>query len=315
MIRVNQLVRLINLWRPPWSVALAVVSVAGLAGCDQRVSKSPFASKERAALYREVLNTGVSSDTETSATTVEQLSPTGYATLRGQFTIQGDSPANPRIQNIKEPAICAPGGIAVYDHQLDVNEQNGGIANVLIYVTKMPDEWVHESKMPETAAEVIFDQKQCVFLTRVATMHVGQTLKVLNNDPTGHNTKLATRKNPMFDKIISSKGSAKWTPSRAEREPVPISCAIHPWMQGWLMVNNNPYYAVTEPDGSFEIPYVPAGVPVEFRVWQERSGFLQNVTVNGSDKLEKWSKGRFKLTLEPDTPHEMDVVVDASQFQ
>ena len=79
-----------------------------------------------------------------------------------------------------------------------------------------------------------------------------------------------------------------------------------------MLVRDTPYFAVTKPDGSFEIANVPAGVPLEFRVWQERSKFLQDVTVNG--KKEKWSKGRLKATVQPDQPLVLDVVVDAAAF-
>ena len=58
---------------------------------------------------------------------------------------------------------------------------------------------------------------------------------------------------------------------------------------------------------------VPAGVPLEFRVWQEKGKFLQNVSVN--DKAETWSKGRLKLTLANDEEKSLRVVVDAAAFK
>jgi hypothetical protein len=84
-------------------------------------------------------------------------------------------------------------------------------------------------------------------------------------------------------------------------------------MSARMIVRDSPYVAVTKPDGSFEIANVPAGVPLEFRVWQETSKFLQDVTVNG--KPEKWSKGRLKVTLQPDEQRALEVVVDAAAFK
>jgi hypothetical protein len=52
---------------------------------------------------------------------------------------------------------------------------------------------------------------------------------------------------------------------------------------------------------------------LEFRVWQERAKFLQQVTVNG--KAEKWPKGRMKVTLQPGQDLALDVVVDAGVFK
>jgi hypothetical protein len=61
------------------------------------------------------------------------------------------------------------------------------------------------------------------------------------------------------------------------------------------------------------MPYVPAGVDLEFRVWQERAKFLQDVTVNG--KAETWPKGRLKLKpLTDGQPLVLDVTVKAAAF-
>ncbi len=80
-----------------------------------------------------------------------------------------------------------------------------------------------------------------------------------------------------------------------------------------MIVCDNPYFAVTADDGSFEIANVPAGVDLEFRVWHEKSGPLQEVLVDGESK--KWSRGRFKEKFDPDQRHELNVSVDASVFQ
>ena len=80
-----------------------------------------------------------------------------------------------------------------------------------------------------------------------------------------------------------------------------------------MITRNNGYFAVTKADGSFEIPNLPAGVELEFRVWQEKLSFVQAVKVNGEDK--KWSKGRFKQTLTAGEPLKLDVVIDGATLQ
>ena len=42
---------------------------------------------------------------------------------------------------------------------------------------------------------------------------------------------------------------------------------------------------------------VPAGVPLEFRVWQEKGKFIQEVQLDGQPA--KWKSGRMKITLQP----------------
>ncbi|MEX0820057.1 MAG: methylamine utilization protein, partial [Pirellulaceae bacterium] len=87
----------------------------------------------------------------------------------------------------------------------------------------------------------------------------------------------------------------------------------HPWMKASMMVCDHPYFAVTDADGSFSIPNVPAGVELEFRVWHEKAGYISSVSVDGAS--EKWSKGRFKRELADGDSVIMDVAIDASALQ
>jgi hypothetical protein len=84
-------------------------------------------------------------------------------------------------------------------------------------------------------------------------------------------------------------------------------------MKAWFINRDNGYFAVTEPDGSFTIPNLPAGVPLEFRVWQEALGAVKDVTVDG--KATTWPKGKLTLTLEPDSETDMSVTINATSFK
>jgi hypothetical protein len=71
---------------------------------------------------------------------------------------------------------------------------------------------------------------------------------------------------------------------------------------------------VTDDEGRFEMKNLPAGVPLTFRVWQERAqNNFNDVTVNQT--ATKWSRGKFDLTLEPGSTEDWEIVVDASVFQ
>ena len=37
---------------------------------------------------------------------------------------------------------------------------------------------------------------------------------------------------------IPSGGSIKKSFEKEERVPVPVSCSIHPWMRGWLLIRD-----------------------------------------------------------------------------
>ena len=80
-----------------------------------------------------------------------------------------------------------------------------------------------------------------------------------------------------------------------------------------MITRDSPYFAVTDAEGGFVIANVPAGVELEFRVWQQAPGFIDKVSVN--DSPETWRKGRFSVTLTDGETHDMNVSVDASLFE
>jgi len=247
--------------------------------------------------------------------------PTGWATLKGSFKLNGSVPDRPPLTIDKDQAICAPGGRAVLSETLVVDSATQGIKDIVIYLAtpgKFPagdPKWEHPSYAEKRQATLEFDQKNCVFLTHTLAMRSTQKLKILNSDPVGHNTKIeGTGKAAQINATIPAGANVMYEPGGEAQEPFGVACSIHPWMSARMIVRDSPYFAVTKADGSFEIPNVPAGVPLEFRVWQERAKFLQgDMKVNGN--TEKWNKGRIKLTLQPDEQKTLDVVVDVPVFK
>jgi hypothetical protein len=80
-------------------------------------------------------------------------------------------------------------------------------------------------------------------------------------------------------------------------------------MKAYAVFRKDGYVAVTAADGSFAIPDLPAGEPLEFQVWHERSTGPNGAV--GIDKPElKWTpKGRFQITLQPDEVKDLGTLV------
>ena len=58
-----------------------------------------------------------------------------------------------------------------------------------------------------------------------------------------------------------------------------LLCAVHPEMEAFVLVVDNPYFAVTEADGKFRIDGVPPGT-YTLRAWSEKlPETTQTVTV------------------------------------
>ena len=272
---------------------------------------------EEVKQLRKSLGEGAAAATETAAA----AEPTGFATLKGTFKLVGTTPNRKPLTVNKDQDICMPGGKAALSEELVV-DANGGIKDVVIYcITKMPKDdpkWEHPDYAVAKAQPLVFDQKECVFLTHVLAARSTQTILLKNSDPKGHNANIVAKGKALSGNIlIASGGSSNYIPGGESPEPFDVSCNIHPWMSAKMITRDNPCFAVTKPDGSFEIKNVPAGVPLEFKVWQESSKFIQNVTLNGA--AAKWPKGKLSLVkekdwLKNDETRTLDVTVDVSAF-
>jgi len=299
--------------RSTFLLSAALIALA-LTGCERQLTSSARVDARNVSALRESLGAGAAAP---GATAVAAAEPTGFATIRGSFTLTGAAPPKKTLTIDKERDVCMPGGKPVFSNELVVDPATGGIGNVVIYLfTKVPagnEKWLHPSFADSGNATVDFDQKNCLFLSPMFAMRSTQNLKILNSDPVGHNTNITpTGKTSPFNQTIAANSFVMYQPGGESPEPFPVSCAIHPWMSARMIVRDSPYFAVSSADGSFEIPNVPAGVKLDFKVWQEVAGFLQNVTINGT--AETLKKGKLTLTLQPDMPTELKIGIDTAAF-
>ena len=278
-------------------------------GCGRRVELGKLPSEAAAQEIYAALSGGEGGgDAGAEAST-----GTGWGTIKGRFTYVGDPPAMPPYSVNKDQAVCAPGGKAPPQEFLKVDPGNKGIANVVVYARKAPR--VHESAQAKTNSAV-FDQKECFFLSHVMGCYVGQTLQVKNSDSVGHNTNVAGQNS--FNQIIAAGDSVPLPIKKEEAAPVAVRCSIHPWMLAYLLPRKDAYFAVTKPDGSFEIANLPAGENVELQVWHEHAaGSNGGLVVDSPEaKALKWSKkGRMTVKLNPDEVREVEIAVPPNAFK
>ncbi len=279
-----------------------------LVGCRRVTDLGPVANPSAAAKAREAL-LGDTSGGEGSA---EVVTGTGWATLKGTFIFDGAPPEMPPYNVNKDTAACTIHGKAPLQETLLVDSATKGIANVAIFVRKASR--VHESAQA-TNEQVLFDQKECVFLSHVFPFVLGNTMDIKNSDPVGHNTNIDGKNS--FNQTIPVGETIAFKPQKEEAVPVSVRCSIHPWMSAYFLPRENGYVAVTSEDGSFEIEYLPAGEDLEFQVWHESAGGPGSslVLTTPEAKELKWSsKGRFKVKLAEDEVKELNLTVPSDAF-
>lgn len=295
--------------RSCWAVVVIAAAVL-VTGCNNRANLlGPVADAGAAAAIRKSLT---SSKGDTGSAAAAAPTGTGWATIKGQFVFEGDPPAMAPYAVTKEHDICSIDGKPPLQETLVVAPDTKAIKNAAIYLRDASR--VHESANAK-ADPVEFDQKHCVFQTHVVGLTVGQALDIKNSDPTGHNTNIA---GSGFNQLIPAGGAIPFKIQKEEQVPAKVTCSIHPWMTAYMLPRKNGYFAITGPDGKFEIANVPAGEPLEFQVWHESGaapgGGLIGTTPDAADV--KWNpRGRLALTLQPDEVKELRIVVPAKAFR
>ena len=302
---------------PLYSLAIVLTATMWMSGCGKPVSTQRPIDRERVTLIREEISSGA---TGASGTGPARPDPQGFATLKGSFkfdpSVASQFTSRPNLAvSGDDAAFCSKNG-APKSSALLVNS-SGAIQNIVIFLgddlskVEKPELWLHPSKAPGANTQTVeFDQVDCVFLSPVVTMQVSQPLRILNSDGVGHNTKLENSN--QISEIIPPGGGLTYQHRKGERQPYPVSCNIHPWMRAFILVRENGYFAQTDESGNFVIENLPAEVDLNIKVWHEKVGFLQDVTVNGEAK--QWPKKGFTLKLPTDGETNLDVVVNPAPF-
>ena len=290
------------------------VTIASIAvtGCNRDNLRGAIPDQ---AVAKEMRLTLASSDVGQAVADKSALQQrTGWGTLKGQIRVVGSMPPN-RLLNInKNQAVCQPGGAPVRGETVEVDPATGGLANVVLYALDLDGENVHEGSKAGKTDSIFYDQKVCRYLSHVLPMQTTQSLEVKNSDTVSHNTQIQAKRGRSINENIPPGSSVQYSPGKEEKEPISVSCAVHPWMKAYLLPRDNGYFATTQQDGSFEIANLPAGIDLSVQAWQEKLGKnFDGIKVNGEPAT--WKRGRIALNLKPDETVMLDIEIPASVLE
>jgi plastocyanin len=177
------------------------------------------------------------------------IDPATAATVSGRVKFEGVAPKPAKIDMSQDPN-CQGGNVAE-----NIVVSDGHLQNVFIYIKDGLGNRTFDT--PKDA--VTLSQSGCRYHPHVLGVMAGQTIKIVNDDPTTHNIHPTPKDNREWNESQAPKAAALEKSFAREEVMLPVKCNQHPWMRMFVTVVKNPFYAVTGPDGKFEIKGLPPG--------------------------------------------------------
>ena len=205
---------------------------------------------------------------------------TGTSRVTGTITFDGDVPPAETIRMNSDP-VCVMEATSTETEYYVVGD-GSGLGNVFVHVTGDSIAGTY----PTPGEPILLDQQGCRYAPHVFGVQVGQTLTVRNSDPTLHNIHATPAVNAEFNTGQPIQGMTMNRTFEDVEVMVPFRCDVHGWMNAYVGVLPHPYFAVTDPDGSFDISSLPAGDYV-VEAWHELLGTqTQTITIGDGATAE-----------------------------
>ena len=243
---------LLGLW------AIVSVGLVLLTGCSSKKSEE---------------STAAPSTTAAPAPAATPIDPATAASVSGTVTFTGTAPKAAKIDMSQDPA-CKGMNMA----ETEVVD-GGKVANVFVYVKDgLGNRTFDVPKDPVT-----IDQSGCRYHPHVLGVMAGQTIKIVNSDPTTHNIHPTPADNREWNESQPPQAPPLEKTFAREEIMLPVKCNQHPWMKMYVNVVKSPFYAVTGSDGKFEIKGLPPGTYTIAFVQEKLGTQEQKVTLAAKD--------------------------------
>ena len=190
---------------------------------------------------------------------------TGRVKLRGEAlparTIPLDAPCRELYSELPKVRLVAT----------DAEE---GLADVVVYISAglKSSDW----KVPQDRLEL--REKRCLIEPYVSAVQTQQRVTVRNDDNMLHDVFVNSTINRASNHASLPKTAPVELAFSSPEFFIRLKCDVHPWEMAFVSVIEHPFFAVTDKDGKFSIPNVPAGkytITARHRLAGKNSGEVQ----------------------------------------
>jgi hypothetical protein len=183
-------------------------------------------------------------------------------TIKGTVKWQGAMPHLFVSEINKDPQVCDPLGQKHRDLERLVVAPDGGVANTVVYLKSITAGKAMDLPLPRR----FLNQKTCRYEPHILLVPAQATLTVKSSDPLLHTVHMSGSAD--YNLPFVTAGQEISRPMTREGV-VDLRCnAGHVWMNAEMIVASNPYYAITDAEGNFELTDVPPG-RYEIVAWHE----------------------------------------------
>jgi plastocyanin len=261
--------------------ALVITALTVGVGCPEDPKPTPPATTGGAAKPP----TTTPSATPTPAKTAE-ASPTGAGVITGVVNLTGKAPEMKVPTKRKDMDVCKAKEVK-YNA---VVVTDGKLQDVFVRIAVGAVKGKFEA--PKTAAHI--DQVDCMYTPRIQGVVAGSEIEIKNGDATLHNVHTYKGAETLFNQAQPAKSDPvkkSW-----EDGMIKFTCDVHPWMRGFVVVTDHPFFAVSGADGKYKIEKIPAGeYPVE--AWHSQFGLKK-----GTAKVEDGKPAEVNFTFDAGDP-------------
>lgn len=135
--------------------------------------------------------------------------------------------------------------------------------NSVVFIEYIDGEFTPQKKNP------LINQIGLKFVPHVLPIIVGTTVEFLNSDDVLHNVFSPDSCANGFNLGTWPKNESKTHTYKELGCQAVVLCNVHPEMEAYVIVLQNPYFALTDKDGYYEINNLPPG-KYTLKVWNER---------------------------------------------
>lgn len=211
-------------------------------------------------------------------------------TIKGRLVWVGEIPPPEVLARKGDPHAKDPDAWqsdTIRSRSLVIDPKTRGVASAFAYLIDprgINPRNAGNAEKPKSVVRV--DSDHCELLPHCVAVRAGQTLAIGNRDQVPHCVNFTSEqfpKGPYGGFFVPTAAPGKvqtFEFKKPEPRAIRLACDIHAWETSYVRVFDHPFFAMTGPDGAFEIRGVPAGLQ-RLVVWHERTGHVGESAARG----------------------------------